>query len=359
VPEPTHKLYRLTKDGKIDLDNLLYQVKCRKRWLHGREMWNRTELHDWTGLDEASINKVVKAVDPDSRCKVHAPVQERILLQLFQKLYKRTGISKSKQDFAGLWEEYPEDRPNKRPEELANFLTTLDYIDQSSKFDTRINRDYIPTAFFIPTPCTSTQKWAIHRLGRLIPNHDRAIRIPLIDVSSHPMRFNIDLLWDEIAQKLKVDRSDVLRVLSQQNVNRPVIIALHNFGADPDLTPQDVIEEFWNPLVEAIPIRTAGSRIILSIADIDEQFSSCKCNRVIKLPPLNNISITQVHVENWLNSPDVRKWCNDEFGKHWQPQTIANLSTWQWNKPSKILDCLCLEFGLKNGAQSLHKKWSC
>jgi hypothetical protein len=362
VPEPT---YRLTYKGKVDLRQLLYDVRCPRRISCGKEIWSRSKINLWTQLDQDSIRKVVKAVDdlscPDSQ---NLPVHERTLIQIFQRLYQKLGQSKSEEDLrsCGFWKEDLQDRANnlsidKRPEKLARLLTTLDYVTQSRQFMTRIGQDCTPLACFMPTPCPSTQKWAIHCLAQQIPNYTQAIRIPLIDVSGHPMRFgNIDLLRDEIAKKLKVDSQNISRSLSQNILNRPLIIALYNFGENSDISPQDVIEKFWIPLLTEIPRRTPNSRIILLMADVDRSFvGTSECHGAIKLPILN--MITQLNVEDWLMSENVRDWWVPEFGRTWRSNLNVQFRNWIWDNPSRILDRLCHAFELENGVQSLHKKW--
>jgi hypothetical protein len=367
VPE---KLYKLTINGKTTLEELLYKVKCTRRMYKCKERWSRSELNKWTGLDQASIAKVVEAVEDMSRPDpLNSPVEEGTLLTLFQEIYRKLGQSKSEKELQSceFWKEWLEDRGsnlsinsiNKRPEKLVKLLTTLDYVAQSGQFNTRIGKDCTPLACFMPTPCPSTQKWAIHCLAQQIPNQNNAIRIPLIDVSRHPIRLgNIDLLWDEIAKKLKVERQYVFRSLSQSLLNRPLIIALHNFGQDPDITPQNVIEEFWMPLLNEIPCRTPNSRIVLLMADVEGQFiDTSECHCTMKLPILN--SITQLNVEDWLMSEKVKEWWVHEFDNHknWRSNLDVKFPTWRWDNPSKILDRLCHAFELENGAQSLHKKW--
>jgi hypothetical protein len=357
--------YKLTDKGKRALKQLLFKVKCPTRMHLGKEIWSRSELKRWTGLDQATIVEIVASVEnfnrPDS---LNFPVEEETLLKIFQKLYQKLGCDKSAIDLASceLWEEYTEVRTNdlsiaSRPEKLVKLLNTLDYVAQSGQFHTKISLDCTPLACFMPTPCLSTQKWAIHCLVRQIPNHNQAIRIPLIDVSQHPIRFgNIDLIRDEIAKKLKVHKRDVSQSLSQSPLNRPLIIALHNFGKDPDISPQNVIDEFWIPLLNEIPCRTPKSRIVLLMADVEQQFvDTSECQYTIKLPILN--SITQLNVEDWLMSQDVGEWLVDEFGKTWRTGLDKKFPTWRWDNPSKILDRLCHAFDLENGAQSLHKKW--
>jgi hypothetical protein len=274
VPEPT---YKLTYDGKVALSQLLHEARCPRRIRSGKEIWNRTKLKELIKIDEDSIRKVVEAAENLSRPEsLNFPVYEQTLIQIFQRLYQRSGIPRSDEELrgCGFWKKWVEVRENdlsinKRPEELVKLLTTLDYVAQSGQFNTRIGQDCTPLACFMPTPCPSTQRWAIHCLAEQIPNQKKAIRIPLIDVSRHPIRLgNIDLLWDEIAKKLKVERQHVFRTLSQSLLNRPLIIALHNFGQDPDITPQNVIEEFWMPLLNEIPCRAPNSRIVLLMADV-------------------------------------------------------------------------------------------
>lgn len=362
MPEP---LYQLNLKGKRELKRLLEAAKCSKRRSQGQEIWNRSWLETKTKLTRDTVEKIVKAIDPSARPSAQGfPVQQRSLVQLFQKL----GATQPKIEECSFWEEVENtsDSIAKRPEQMAKLLRTLDYAEQQPVFDQSLRDSSGAAAFLIPTPCVRTQRWVIDRLAYSINNVDRALRTPLINVEKHPIRADgVNAIWCELAKKLKIvggnqsNREAVLRKLCQTTQSRPVIIALYNFGEE-DLTPQDVIEDFWLPLLEELSTsarRSARSRIVMLIAD--RNLPSCDADSVTMLPQLN--AIAQSDVEEWLQrSNDVYPWCRDEFGQGWVDKLIQNEISggeWKWDKPGKVLDQLCFSFGLGNGVTDLQRKW--
>jgi hypothetical protein len=370
VPE---SLYQLNRDGKRKLQELLTDLECPTRQDRNREIWNRTWLSNKTGLDCDPIKRIVKAVDPSAkRDDFGLPVQKSSLIQLFTKLLKLQGIEKKESELCRFWKEFEttSDTIAHRPEKLATLLRTLDYAQQQYIFEQSLRQSSGTSAFFIPTPCIRTQRWVINRLAHSINNAERALRTPLINVEKHPIRADgVDALWAELAKKLKsgsqkqIKREEVLQKLCQMTQNRPVIIALYNFGEE-DLTPQDVIEEFWLPLIEGLSTsssRSVRSRIVLLIAD--SNICSHQANSLTLLPSLN--SITKGDVEEWLlDSQTVYRWCRNEFKQGWVENFIATeICHWKWNPPEKVLppgkvlDKLCFGFGLINGVIDLQRKW--
>lgn len=363
MPEAT---YRLTRKGKTKLKALLEGRKCPKRTSNGQEIWNRSWLHKQTGLDHGTIKKIVKAVDPSAPGdSVSGSVQESTFIQLFCKLGCLESESELKASRYWIQVETTNDTITHRPEHLAKLLRILDYKKQQREFEDHLE-NFDAAAFLITAPCDRSQRWAIHHLAYKINNCDRAVRTPLIDVSTHQIRQgNLDVLWRELAAKLKIlsdDPADILAKLSQTAARRPLIIALYNFGAE-DLTPCDVIRDFWEPLIANLSIVRPTSRrsqIILLMADcnidIDESGS---------IKPLSSLdAITLEDVKNWLHKDEVSQWCRQEFNHRWVDTFIqkncqleCHDNPWNWGNPGKVLDRLCFEFGLENGIESLRRKW--
>jgi inactive STAND len=364
VPAPT---YRLKPTSIPTLRELLEQVRCPIRSIGGKRSWDRSWLERNTGLTTESVRKIVQAVDPwldeesqfTNTSRLTIPVEERTLVKLFIELYRLTGVTRSESEIqkSRLWEENENIQTSSHPDELVVLLEDLDYVNQSNVFTNRISQNYAPMAFLIPAPCISTQKWVIHRLAQKVNNNERAIRIAIANVESHPIGLgDIDRIWTVIGERLKVQGKDVIKHLSQATVNKPLIISLYNFGEDPILTPQHVIDEFWMPLVRQIPNRTARTRIVLLIADRYVPINDS--DHVLSLPPLDEI--TQIQVEDWLGSTAVSKWCTGEWGAHWTRNLIDRgfpAREWPWDKPGQILNRLCVEFEMENGLQNLQKKW--
>lgn len=363
-------IYRLTSKGKIKLRALLEDdirwkdVRCRKRTSKGQEIWNRSWLHKQTELDHETIKKIVSVVDPSATLdSASGSVQESTLIQLFCRL----GCPESEVKTSRYWirVETTNDTIAHRPEQLVKLLRILDYKQQQREFEDHLER-LNAAAFLITAPCDRSQRWAIHHLAYKINNCDRAVRTPLIDVSTHQIRQgNVDVLWRELAAKLKIasgDRDTILAKLSQTAAKRPLIIALYNFGAE-DLTPCDVIRDFWEPLMtklSSVRPTSRRSQIVLLMADcnidIDESGS---------IKPLSSLdAITLEDVKTWLDKDEVSRWCGLEFSPRWVDEFIQRNcqhecpdNPWSWDNPGKVLDRLCFEFGLENGIESLRRKW--
>lgn len=373
MPEPT---YRLNHEGKQKLKTLLDGMTNKPdrrgrppiRTVQGREIWNRSLVAYFTGLDRDSIQKVLPAVDPSAGPHDFGlPVHNSTLVQLFSGLCARQTAEKLCPESAKwpFWEQYEEAGTiSKRPERLATLLRSLDYVEQQSQFDQALRASPGMAAFLIPTPCYRSQQWAINRLAYSCNNADKALRLPLINVDKHRIRvFGVDELWCQLAEKLKIKnydqscRDEVLRKLGQEAKNRPAIIGIYNFGEDHALTPQDVIEQFWVPLLTALstPPRTVRSQIVLLIADRD--IPAYSASHVTHLSPL---SIKSQDVATWLGEDEVYRWCCSEFEKKWVDDLMNNGCSgtqWEWGNPGKILDRLCFTFQLPNGIHDLRRKW--
>jgi inactive STAND len=364
VPEST---YRLNHSGKKELRLLLSNHRgCRYRASHGQQIWNRTDVEAVTGLKRDTVGRILPTVDPSAKPDdLGLPVQESTLIQLFRKL----GSRRSEADLCKYWDKQKEQDESvnitQRPKQLATLLRQLDYEHQAAQFKEGLKPSPGVAAFLIPAPCDLSQQWAINRLVFDFNNIDRALRTPLINVGTHAIRFHgVDELWRQLAGKLKIKnvasarRDEVLRQLSQ-TIDRPVIIGLYNFGQDSALSPQDVIIEFWLPLIRALstaPSRTARSQIALLIAD--GQIPDCQANHVTALLPLTAIESSDV--EDWLGKKEVYRWCCGEFGRGAIEKKIQNDRSegkWRGSSPGYVLDQICFSFGLNNGIQDLRRHW--
>jgi inactive STAND len=360
VPE----LYCLTHVGKKELKRLLTaRDDCKRRQERGQQIWNRSDVEEATKLNRDTVRRILPAVDPSAKPDDRGlPVQKSKLVQLFQKL----GSRRSEADLCEYWEKQDESvNITQRPKQLATLLRQLDYERQTAQFKEELKKSPGVAAFLIPAPCDRSQQWAINRLVFDFNNIDRALRTPLINVGTHAIRFHgVDELWRQLAEKLKVKnyssdkQNEVLRQLSQ-TTGRPVIIGLYNFGQDSALSPQDVIIEFWLPLIRALstaPSRTARSRIALLIAD--GQIPDCQANHVTSLLPLTAIESSDV--EDWLGEKDVYRWCCEEFGRGGIEKKIQHDRSegkWRGSSPGYVLDQICFSFGLNNGIQDLRRHW--
>jgi hypothetical protein len=139
---------------------------------------------------------------------------------------------------------------------------------------------------------------------------------------------------------------------------RPVVIALYNFGEE-DITPHEVIESFWEPLISGAenPSKDMRSQVILLMAD--GKADTYKANGVEPLKPLH--SIAHQDIKAWLADDVVNRWLGGSNFTVLERKKFTDLVTkeeeWVKCSPGKVLDKICFGLGLTNGAEDLHRKW--
>jgi hypothetical protein len=376
------------EEPKLEEAGLVQKRKSK----NGSESWNRTWFSERMPLTRDTVIKIVKVVDPSYNQFDFADVLEEdslatffVMLQALADNLRQAGESprvtgfilsetelfRRKQSLisqkCGYWD-IPKKHSDKndivhRPEQTMAMLRALDYGNQQFGFSEALKKSSGFAAFLIPAPCARSQLWAIDRLSHSINNQARITRIPLFNVSQDPIRSRgMDELWKQLGIKLDVSQNDQR---SQEKIKqkllrskRPVVIALYNFGEE-DITPHEVIESFWEPLISGAenPSKDMRSQVILLMAD--GKADTYKANGVEPLKPLH--SIAHQDIKAWLADDVVNRWLGGSNFTVLERKKFTDLVTkeeeWVKCSPGKVLDKICFGLGLTNGAEDLHRKW--
>jgi nitrogen fixation protein len=384
VPKP-RSTYVLTDTGKKKLEALLEKVfevksEVKFRTWKGGKIWNRTTVRSWCGVSEDTLQKVLTAVDPGAAHWDRGEnIEEKKMVDLFGGLYRESGLPldgkvgdaitnkvikenlvgrEGKEILRNCWQLYTPEPSSKCPVKLAGMLRSLDARDQQKAFQDALEPG-ANQAFLLSAPCSDSQQWLLDCLTWDPEYFKEAHRVQLC-VNSHQIRqgdFNV--LWVELRKKLRQKtKADTIKALS--DCDRPVLISLYHFGDKSCITPADVMEKFWLPLLEELPDyasrRLTGGRIVLLLADWNvERYEMPKD---LHLPALKEIS--QKDVKSWFSGNSVREWGHLELD---DPQWVANFlkkgfsKEWTWQEPGKVLDQICFTLGLTNGVEDVLKKW--
>jgi hypothetical protein len=384
-------LYRVTSKGKKELQRLINELEKQglvsTRRQQGKKTWPRQWFADRMPLDRETVTKIVRLADPsteqfdygdsleqDSWAKffvmlqalVAHPQQARTSTRLLGLILNEIDLlSKTQRLISAEYRFWavPESQNEivNRSEPVATMLRTLDYGGQQFEFSEALKESSGFAALLIPAPCARSQLWAIDRLSHSINNQGRIMRIPLFNVSKDPIRSRgVDELWKQLAIKMSVEQRDqasrdkIKEKLSR--TKRPVLIALYNFGEE-DITPREVIKDFWEPLTEGTmkPSRNMRSQVVLLIAD-------CRADsyHIDGIKPLKALqTIAQSDIKDWFAEDIVDAWVRNELGQA-KRQELEELSAAaaEWNcSPGKVLDKICFNLGLNNGAEDLQRRW--
>jgi hypothetical protein len=356
---PESKYYVLTSLGKGQLRLLLEQVernelKANQPKMKARtaNVWNRTYIGKGCHRDPDTVAKILKAVDPGAKPGgLGDRVREDVMLALFRWLYERTG-----RDLAGKYGEGITDdllrkqkywakfdlKPNGRmtTRETAELLRELDASAQRKEFKQAIAQRSANLVVGVSVPCVGSQRWLIDCLINT-PKYLEKRHWLKIQVSEHPVRFDPVNLIEALSGTLKCKSEEALWQ-KLKRANRPLIISLYDFGQTSEVTPEDVVREFWVPLQKKMEQRKVSSQIILLMADHNLASGSG-----VDLTPLSSIS-----------QDDVKGWMFDKMDRDRVDTWLARSSSWQWDQPGRVLDRVCNELlGLGNGIVDLYKTW--
>ncbi len=236
----------------------------------------------------------------------------------------------------------------------------LDYTQQERDFVDRLKEvGSCAAAFSVVAPCDTTQRWLLNRLMKKIPNRQKAVLIPPINLHEHPMQYKFEEFWIDLAQHVgtQPQKDEILRSLCHVQVERPVILTIYGFR---DVGPiqKKIIQEFWEPLTEMMnqgSRRSGRSRVVLFLVD------QCRPNydseSIVPLDPFDTILPNDV--KNWSDSDVVTNWCKKQkFGDKWADDWIESEGRKDdWENPSLIFTQLCTQFKLGQDGMDIQDVW--
>jgi hypothetical protein len=223
-------------------------------------------------------------------------------------------------------------------------------------------------AFVVQTKDTRIQHWLVKRLVNQIPNVANARVFPFV-IPAHPMWKNRDFgeLWLDLSRKLKCPAkpTDVIAALVEIYRTKPIIIAMYGWSgmARSQTLQQQVLNELWHPLVEAVgaletqPMR---SRTILFLAEGHEPTVTnaiAGSDRVIpiRLDPL--AEITPDHIADWMESDCVFPILSQLMSEE-QLETLMREDIPEWSSdPVEAIEEICYLFNLDNGIADIEAEW--
>ena len=253
--------------------------------------------------------------------------------------------------------------PKKSPKSnAADLFWTLDYKKQERDFDDQLGESKSCAAFSVVAPCEITQRWILNRLIKKIPNQGDALRILPINLSEHPMRFDFEKFWNDLAQQVKpqATKDEVLRSLCHSQVERPIILTIYGFRGH-GATQEKIIEEFWKPLKKMMnkgSSRSGRSKVVLFLVDdcpLNHKYYKSKV--IIPLDPF--YELLEEDVRDWFDLDPVAEWCKEqEFGdqiaNHWIENEVLKED---WLYSSIIFKKLCTKFQSGQDGMEIQDVW--
>lgn len=257
------------------------------------------------------------------------------------------------------------------PAQVVDCLWSLDCETQCQAFKGGIPRSRRAAAFVVQAKDSRIQHWLVKRLVNQIPNVANARVFPFV-VPNHPMWKTRDFgeLWIDLARKLQcsTEPAAVIDALVQVYCTKPIIMAMYGWSgmARSQTLQQQVLDELWKPLVEAVgaldgpPLR---SRVILFLAEghkpatLSAAAASSPANPVVplRLEPL--AAITSDHIADWMESDVVYPHLSQVIHPA-QLGTLINEEILEWDTdPVAAIEQICYIFELENGIADIEAEW--
>lgn len=258
----------------------------------------------------------------------------------------------------------------KSSSQIVECLWSLDCDPQCQQFKDNTTRTRRAAAFVVQAKDKRIQHWLVKRLVNQIPNVANARVFP-ITVPAHPMwrNGNFGELWTDLARELQCpnEPAAVIKALVQVYRTKPIIMAMYGWSgvSRSQALQKQVLDELWQPLVEAIgaleeqPLR---SRVILFLAEGREQADESSAaddpaNPVvpIRLEPLTQIS--NDHLAEWFESDAVYPVLSQYIPED-RIGALINEQILEWGSdPHQAIEEICYTFGLKNGISDIEADW--
>jgi inactive STAND len=266
----------------------------------------------------------------------------------------------------------------KRTRQMAELLCKLDYRDQEGIFKDRIRDVYSQAiAFSLSAPCKSTQKWLMYRLLQLENSSgmDGATTIILDRSSPILSTWNLSTICAQISRTGGLgiqyrNPAQVIEDLAAYNqAYHPVLIKV--FGLQNEAERDVLINEFWQELIQHIPIKPQGllprakqSRLMMFLLEQDalELSPVTDSDRLFPLtaPEINIGDITDWIVERNVNkilkTHRTEKYIYDDF----PVKILPKWDCWHQDRLKKLYGSfqgLCKLFRVEYKLTELENYW--
>ncbi len=335
---------------------------------HGKSYVTVGDLSNYI-LDKLQDWRVQQGVDQVPQGRVEGNLGDFILVDQYHRLQQLAISEVSPSESAQAPGQGLQSR-GRSPNQIVECLWSLDCEPQCQTFKTNTPTARRAAAFVVQAKDKRIQHWLVKRLVNQIPNVANARVFP-ITVPTHPMWKNRDFweLWTDLARKLHCpsEPAAVIESLVQVYRTKPIIMAMYGWSgvSRSQALQRQVLDELWQPLVEAIgalkeqPLR---SRVILFLAEGQDQVaeaptSNNPANPVvpIRLEPLTQINSD--HLADWFLSDKVFPELSQNRSEA-QIEALINEEILEWSAdPDQAIEQICYIFGLENGIADIEADW--
>jgi hypothetical protein len=254
--------------------------------------------------------------------------------------------------------------------QIVECLWSLDCEPQCHTFKKNTKHGRRAAAFVVQATDKRIQHWLVKRLVNQIPNVANARVFP-ITVPAHPMwkNRNVGELWTDLAHKLHCpsEKAAVIEALVEVYRTKPIIMAMYGWSgvSRSQALQQEVLDELWQPLVEAIgaleqqPLR---SRVILFLAEGREQAveESAPDNLAPPVGPIRLAPLTEIRkdeIVDWVASDAVYPILS-QFVPEDQIGALIDEVNLEWScDPVQAIEEICYIFEFENGIADIEAEW--
>lgn len=336
--------------------------------LHGKSYVTVADLSGYI-LDKLQDWRVQHSVDQVPQGRVEGNLGDFILVDQYHRLQPLAISEVSSTELTQTTGQGLQSR-GRSPNQIVECLWSLDCDPQCQKFKANTPRTRRAAAFVVQAKDKRIQHWLVKRLVNQIPNVANARVFP-ITVPTHPMWKNRDFeeLWRDLAGKLHCpgEKAAVIEALVEVYRTKPIIMAMYGWsdGSRSQALQQQVLDELWQPLVEAIgalreqPFR---SRVILFLAEGREQIDedSAPDNSANPVIPIRLEPLTQIsrdHLAEWFESDAVYPVLS-QYVPEDQIGALIDEEILEWSSdPVQAIEEICYIFELENGIADIEADW--
>ena len=173
---------------------------------------------------------------------------------------------------------------------LYKALLKLGYQQQAELFLRAIDTESA-AAFLIHGLPEFGQRWLLNRLvGEYLPLHTVSKVVP-IDFSRTARRSDVTACWREVGKRLNLSSREITATAVADGVyhwwlNQDVIFVLHDVNIMPEASVQNLIEQFWLPLIQRIQMASreeSDRKLLMFLVDYEGKAAQWQLPWVEKL----------------------------------------------------------------------------